>query len=37
MGDWLIRNGLATQFDLEQLQREEEQRVEAAFTKVRSE
>jgi TPP-dependent pyruvate/acetoin dehydrogenase alpha subunit len=37
LGDWLIGNGLATAAALEQLQREEEQRVGAAFNTVRSE
>jgi TPP-dependent pyruvate/acetoin dehydrogenase alpha subunit len=37
LGDWLIGNLLATTDDLERLQREEEQRVEAAFNTVTSE
>jgi TPP-dependent pyruvate/acetoin dehydrogenase alpha subunit len=37
LGDWLIENLLATTADLERLQLEEEQRVEAAFNTVRSE
>jgi len=37
LGDWLIGNGLATSDDLERLQRDEEQRVEAAFFTVRGE
>ena len=37
LGDWLIGNGLATAKELDRLQRDEEQRVEAAFTTVRGE
>jgi TPP-dependent pyruvate/acetoin dehydrogenase alpha subunit len=37
LGEWLIGNGLATAAALEQLQREEEQRVGAAFNIVRGE
>jgi len=37
LGNWLIGNGLATSDDLERLQREEEERVEAAFNTVSSE
>lgn len=37
LGDWLIANGLVSADDLEGLQREEEQRVEAAFNAVRGE
>jgi len=37
LGEWLIDNGLATAAALEQLQRDEEQRVEAAFNFVRGE
>jgi TPP-dependent pyruvate/acetoin dehydrogenase alpha subunit len=35
LGDWLIGNGLATAEDFGRLQRDEEQRVEAAFNAVR--
>jgi len=37
LGEWLIDNGLATAAALEQLQRDEKQRVEAAFNFVRGE
>jgi len=37
LGDWLIGNGLASAGALEQLQRDEEARVEAAFETVRRE
>jgi TPP-dependent pyruvate/acetoin dehydrogenase alpha subunit len=37
LGDWLIRNGMASTDDLDRLQRDEEQRIEAAFETVRSE
>jgi TPP-dependent pyruvate/acetoin dehydrogenase alpha subunit len=37
LGAWLVGNGLATAEDLERLQRDEEQRVEAAFNTVRGE
>ena len=37
LGDWLIGNGLASAADLERLQRDEEERVEAAFQTVRRE
>jgi len=37
LGDWLIGNGLADAAALEQLQRDEEARVEAAFETVRGE
>ena len=37
LGDWLIGTGMASTDDLERLQRDEEQRVEAAFETVRSE
>jgi TPP-dependent pyruvate/acetoin dehydrogenase alpha subunit len=34
LGDWLIENGLASASELESLHREEELRIEGAFTKV---
>ena len=37
LGDWLIENGQATSDDLDRLQLEEAQRVEAALDTVRSE
>jgi TPP-dependent pyruvate/acetoin dehydrogenase alpha subunit len=37
LGDWLIKNGLASADDLERLQRDEEQRIDAALIAVRSE
>jgi TPP-dependent pyruvate/acetoin dehydrogenase alpha subunit len=37
LGDWLIANNLASAEDLEKLQRDEEQRVDAAFNFVRGE
>jgi len=37
LGDWLINNGLASANDLEHLQRDEEQRIEAAFETVKGE
>ncbi|HEX6770339.1 MAG TPA: thiamine pyrophosphate-dependent enzyme, partial [Candidatus Binatia bacterium] len=37
LADWLIGNGLVTAAALEQLQRDEEKRVEGAFNAVRSE
>ncbi len=37
MGEWLIENGLASAGALEELEREEERRIEEAFAQVRSE
>jgi TPP-dependent pyruvate/acetoin dehydrogenase alpha subunit len=37
LADWLLGNGLAQADDFEQLQRDEEQRIEAAFDAVRGE
>jgi hypothetical protein len=37
MEEWLIGNGIASTEDLARLQRDEEQTIEEAFNKVRSE
>jgi len=37
LGDWLIGSGMATAAELEELQREEEQRIDEAFNTVRRE